>query len=106
MLPDDDKWQDPALTSITSYGEEIKHSFFNQRFFAKLKLQPHYFTEHSVPIYQLVSPANAEINYQPQQACVEQIIKTATGRANRPLVISADRGRGKSAALGLAAACL
>ena len=106
LLPDDDKWQDPALTSITSYGEEIKHSFFNQRFFAKLKLQPHYFTEHSVPIYQLVSPANAEINYQPQQACVEQIIKTATGRANRPLVISADRGRGKSAALGLAAACL
>ena len=41
LLPDDNNWQDPALTSITSYGEAIKHSFFNQRFFAKLKLQPH-----------------------------------------------------------------
>ncbi|WOC26443.1 GNAT family N-acetyltransferase [Pseudoalteromonas sp. N1230-9] len=106
LLPDDDKWQDPALTSITSYGEVIQHSFFNQRFFAKLKLQPHYFTEHSLPTYQSISPATAEINYQQQQACVEQIIKTATGRANRPFVISADRGRGKSAALGLAAANL
>ena len=104
LLPEDNHWQDPALTSITSYGEEITHSFFNQRFFTKLKLQRHYFTEHSVPVYQSVSPATAEINYQQQQACVEQIIKTATGRANRPLVISADRGRGKSAALGLAAA--
>ena len=106
LLPDDNNWQDPALTSITSYGEVIKHSFFNQRFFAKLKLQSHYFTKHSPPAYQSISPATAEINYQQQQACVEQIIKTATGRANRPLVISADRGRGKSAALGLAAANL
>ena len=106
LLPDDNNWQDPALTSITSYGEAIKHSFFNQRFFAKLKLQPHYFTKHSPPAYQSISPATAEINYQQQQACVEQIIKTATGRANRPFVISADRGRGKSAALGLAAASL
>ena len=47
LLPDDDHWQDPALTSITSYGQVIQHSFFNQRLFAKLKLQPHYFTEHS-----------------------------------------------------------
>ncbi|MDK9685416.1 GNAT family N-acetyltransferase [Pseudoalteromonas shioyasakiensis] len=106
LLPDDRKWQDPALTSITSYGQVIKHSFFNQRLFSKLKLQPHYFTEHSLPAYQSVSPATAEINHQQQQACVEQIIKTATGRANRPFVISADRGRGKSAALGLAAANL
>ena len=106
LLPNDSHWQDPALRSITSYGEEITHSFFNQRFFAKLKLQPHYLTQHSLPAYQPVSPATAEINYQQQQLCVEQIIKTATGRANRPLVISADRGRGKSAALGLAAANL
>ncbi|MCF2920921.1 GNAT family N-acetyltransferase [Pseudoalteromonas sp. APAL1] len=106
LLPDDDKWQDPALTSITSYGQVIQHSFFNQRLFAQLKLQPHYFTEHSLPAYQSVSPATAEINFQQQQTCVEQIIKTATGRANRPFVISADRGRGKSAALGRAAANL
>jgi tRNA(Met) cytidine acetyltransferase len=41
-----------------------------------------------------------------QAAAIDAILATAQGRARRPLVLTADRGRGKSAAMGLAAARL
>lgn len=42
------------------------------------------------------------VKTEQQQLAVEKIIKVATGHRRRPLVLTADRGRGKSSALGLA----
>ncbi|MGB5833670.1 MAG: GNAT family N-acetyltransferase, partial [Thiohalocapsa sp.] len=47
------------------------------------------------------APANDD-----QEQVIGAVLKVARGRARRPLVLSADRGRGKSAALGIAAARL
>ncbi len=41
-----------------------------------------------------------------QRLAIVAILKTARGRGRRPLVLTSDRGRGKSSALGLAAAAL
>jgi tRNA(Met) cytidine acetyltransferase len=41
-----------------------------------------------------------------QQALIEQIVRVACGHARRPLLLSADRGRGKSTVLAYAAARL
>ena len=107
LLPNDPAWVDPALENVTSFGQTITHSFFNERLTTLLESQTHIFKQHITPTtYQTIHPHHALIDFSQQQACIEQIIKTAQGRAHRPLVISADRGRGKSAALGLAAAAL
>ncbi len=58
-----------------------------------------------------VSPAHPrapvhELGTPDQEHAIAAILKTARGRARRPLVLSSDRGRGKSSALGLAAARL
>lgn len=51
-----------------------------------------------------LSPVEPATNDQAD--AIDAILVTAAGRARRPLVITADRGRGKSAAMGLAAARL
>ncbi|WMS90604.1 GNAT family N-acetyltransferase [Pseudoalteromonas sp. HL-AS1] len=111
LLPELDdlgSWQDPALSTVQSHGQSIDYSIFNQRFATIIKPLPAFhFSEKNGCISNNASYVmHNKIDYEPQQNCIEQIVKVANGRANRPLLINADRGRGKSAALGLAAAKL
>ena len=112
-------YADPQWQNRLSFGylDNFSHSFFIQHLincFANdqqlARLTPHEFSgplalvdTAQMPVG-LLSP-NRAINPE-QQLAIEGIIKVACGHRNRPLVLSADRGRGKSSALGLAAARL
>lgn len=101
-------WCDPALTYFQSYDQNQPISFFNQRLARLLehKSALHFSQKNGWKSLQKHALQPGVIDLTEQQYCIEQIIKVANGRANRPLLISADRGRGKSSALGFAAAQL
>lgn len=57
-----------------------------------------------LPQNALIVNKQQPLNLTQQPLAIAAIIKTVTGHRRRPLVLTANRGRGKSAALGIAAA--
>jgi tRNA(Met) cytidine acetyltransferase len=107
-------YQDPDYQRITAHNTEVSSYNFIQRIIAKLTQNKnlwHIEQGNSVASAPIIdAPAfspNTEFTLTAdQQTAFDAIKKVAYGRAKRPLVITSDRGRGKSTVLGLAAAAL
>ncbi|WP_455376471.1 tRNA(Met) cytidine acetyltransferase TmcA [Kaarinaea lacus] len=113
------KFDDPEKNRMTIWPYEAKdiHNRFLSRFESILKQSPaiSVFSKKSIRISE---PAIAKTTFRDdylknercatveQRQTVESILHVVDGHRRRPLVITADRGRGKSSALGIAAADL
>ena len=111
------KFQDPEWLNRVSYGyqEALQHSHFIDKLIARVTSDENVAVLTAEKFTGTIPQAkNLDLNadlmpikaLQEQQEAINSIIKVATGHRNRPLVLSADRGRGKSSALGIAAAQL
>lgn len=110
----------PELTQLNTFidpefqtfqSAEIKSntvSYFNQRFSFQLDKQSCIKLDQKIgwQLPEIIAYTPNKHDFTQQNLCIEAIVKTSLGRANRPLLITADRGRGKSSALGLASAAL
>jgi tRNA(Met) cytidine acetyltransferase len=114
LCPELSEWPyyaDPEQDNRISYGYKQKksQSFFIQHLINSLRensgvaiLSADKFSGEVVFV-----DDNLEIErYYEQDTAVKSICKVAEGHTNRPLILTADRGRGKSSALGIAAAKL
>lgn len=114
LCPELSEWADyadPEQINRISYGSHPTNanSFFIRHLIFSLKqdasvalLSVDKFSGEAL----LVEQKQEKERYYEQETAVINICKVAQGRSNRPLILTADRGRGKSSALGIAAARL
>lgn len=110
ILLADGEWQNPANQRFLSYPYQTHQAWsnFQQHLIDTLKHQAWWLTETEFSSTKLpVTTAQtwSALSHDQQQG-LQSIEKVALGHRKRPLVIEADRGRGKTALLGLAAAQL
>jgi tRNA(Met) cytidine acetyltransferase len=96
LLPDSSPTTDKFDTYIRQQLSSHRFPIFQENHQAPILTDSISQYQHALPDLDLLD----------QQQTVQAIIKTVTGHRRRPLVITANRGRGKSAALGIAAATL
>ncbi|WP_240225018.1 tRNA(Met) cytidine acetyltransferase TmcA [Rheinheimera hassiensis] len=118
LCPPFAKWQqqaNPAHKSLLPYPLDAAthQGGFLSFLLAQLQQQNALFINEQHVTDPLSWPAMAQPNQAPapcvtaeQQGAIAAILHVVSGHRRRPLVLAADRGRGKSAALGIAAAQL
>lgn len=117
-LPEWSVFRDPLVSRIAvqPWGEAAVKTAFASRAGWLLQQYPHKLRYHQCDGLQLCSlPALAVVARLPdawgcltpdQGQAVAAVMQVAQGHRRRPLVLEADRGRGKSAAMGIAVAAL
>jgi tRNA(Met) cytidine acetyltransferase len=118
ICPDFKQWptfDDPEREQRISFGYEslVKQSYFIRHLLRQIKkdksvatLTQQEFYGSFVPLQNPSQLATLNCRSDEQGLAIAAILKTALGHRHRPFVLSADRGRGKSSALGIAAASL
>ncbi len=108
-------YADPQIPKLIPYSNQhqpIKSHYLQRwsKLLGELEGVEHYTPNDTHPINPIKRALfNLHLNKActpDQQAAIDAVIKTVTGQRRRPAILTADRGRGKSAAMGLAAAHL
>ncbi|MFT5312599.1 MAG: tRNA(Met) cytidine acetyltransferase [Paraglaciecola sp.] len=118
LCPDFNQWPtfvDPQNEQRISFGYQnrLKQSYFIRHLLTQVTKDKHVavLTERTFRSGPPAAPHSSQLaslncQSEEQSLAIQAIIKTALGHRRRPYVLSADRGRGKSSALGIAAASL
>ncbi len=114
LTPPAEEWQktpDPALAPLLSYGLSLAdcHSHFTQRVCQLLtgsgivdRLTANVPLTTPLPMASIQTPADTATPTNDQSKAIAAIVEQASSNDQCRLLITADRGRGKSAALGMA----
>ncbi|BBN83043.1 tRNA(Met) cytidine acetyltransferase TmcA [Pseudoalteromonas sp. A25] len=107
-LSDLSHWQDPSLAMWCSYGFSAQQSPFLQRWQALLAtLDTSILSQRDGLSLSLKGYASQKhIDFSEQRNTLAQLKRQLESKKSQPILLSADRGRGKSAVLGMLAAAM